>query len=450
MHSGSADSNVPPRRRVRFMPDMIDYVADLRFEDIPEKAVQSARLCLLDAVGCMVGGIQSPAVLNLAQTISASNPGSTSIAGTALSSTRSWAAFVNSHACSYFDFDDGHRKAQGHPGGVIVPLALMLAAENACSGKELLSAIVVGYEAAVRSALIMRQAGGPRKGSGAWSITGGVAAAARLGRLSRPQILNALGLAEYYAPQAPQDRSLAFPSSMKEGMAWAAHAAITVVELAASGFDAMSPFLKDADHGGGVGTEWAIGSVYFKMYACCRFSHPVLDGLANLTRDHSIRPDEIASIKVTSFAKALLLNHLRPDHPVAAMYSIPFIVGCFLIRGKVGLEELTADTLKDRQILQLARKVVIEEDADMTDQFPEKCLARVALTLKNGKTYHGNTLSAKGDPAHPYTPEEMRAKFMDLAAPLLGKKAEDVCHRIMLIDQTNPQTLWSRLHLETA
>ena len=106
----------------------------------------------------------------------------------------------------------------------------MLAAENGCSGRELLAAIVAGYETAVRSALILRQAGGPRKSSGAWSITGGTAAAGKLCNLSKPQLQNALGLAEYYAPQAPQDRSLAGPSSMKEGMAWAslANAAETI------------------------------------------------------------------------------------------------------------------------------------------------------------------------------------------------------------------------------
>jgi len=213
------------------MADIIDFIAELKLEKIPEKAVQIARLCLLDAVGCMAGGIYYPSVFNLAQTISGNNPGSTAIVGTSFTTTRPWASFVNTHACTFFDLDDGHRKAQGHPGGVIIPLSLMLAAENGCSGKELLTAVVAGYETAVRSARIMRQAGGLRKGSGAWSVTGGIAAAGKLSNLKKPALQNALGLAEYFAPQAPQDRSLAFPSSMKEGMAWASHTAVTVNEI---------------------------------------------------------------------------------------------------------------------------------------------------------------------------------------------------------------------------
>ena len=188
------------------MTTITDFISDLTVGNIPEAALRTARLCLLDAVGCMVSGMNYPPIFEMAETISRSHPGSSVIAATPYTSTRAWAAFINTHAGTYFDLDDGHRKAQGHPGGVIVPLSLMLAAEMGCSGGELLSAIVAGYETAVRSALIMRQAGGPRKGSGAWSVTGGTAAAAKLCSLTGTQMRNALGLAEYYAPQAPQEQ----------------------------------------------------------------------------------------------------------------------------------------------------------------------------------------------------------------------------------------------------
>ncbi len=427
------------------MTDIVDFISDLSFEDIPEKALQVARLCILDAVGCMAGGIQNQAIVDLATKISVNNPGCSRIAGTSLTSTRPWASFVNSHACTYFDLDDGHRKAQGHPGGVIVPISLMLAAENGCTGKELLTAVVAGYETAVRSAQIIRQAGGPRKGSGGWNITGGVAAAAKLCNISKMQITNALGLAEYYAPQAPQDRSLAYPSSMKEGMAWSSHSAITIVELAEAGFDGMLPFLSGAEQCEDLGTNWEICSTYFKMYACCRFSHPVLDGLTHLMAKNDIQHDEIESIKVTSFAKALLLDHIQPKNPVAAMYSIPFVIGCFLAQKRVGPGEMIFDTLDDGEILAIAKKVTLVEDPDITDKFPLKCLARVKITLKNGKSIRSETLSAKGDPDHPYSQEEMRIKFQDMIVPLLGSNGETLYDQIMNIEHENPEDLWDSL-----
>jgi len=430
------------------MADPINFICNLQYEEIPENARSSARLCILDAVGCMLGGIQNKAVLNLARTISGTKPGASQIAGTSLSSTRPWAAFVNSHSCSYFDLDDGHRKAQGHPGGIIVPLSLMIAAENNLTGKDLIAAVTAGYETAVRSALIIREAGGPRKGSGGWSILGAVAAAAKLSGLSKTQLCNSLGLAEYYAPQAPQDKSLAYPSSMKEGMAWAGHAAISITDLAEMNFDGMLPSLATSKHCSDLGNVWEICSTYYKMYACCRFSHPVLDGLASLF-PQKMTPDEIKSITVSSFAKAMLLNHLNPENPVAAMYSIPFIIGCFLVNGKIGPSEITEKCLVDENILKLAKKVVLEEDLEITAQFPLKCLARVSVTLKDDTLLKSDTLSAKGDPDNPYSETEMIEKFMEQTKMLPDNGGEKLCKEILHIENESPKKIWESLNFGT-
>jgi len=427
------------------MSNIVDFISELTFEKIPEKTAKVARLCLLDNIGCMIRGINYPPVFSVAQTIATNNPGSAAVVGTPLLTTRSWAAFVNTHASTFFDLDDGHRKAQGHPGGVIIPLSLMLAAENNCSGKELLTAIVAGYETAVRSALIVRQAGGPRKGSGGWTSTGGVAAAGKLFKLTKKTLKNGLGLAEYYAPQAPQDRSLAFPSSMKEGMGWASYTALAAVELAMAGFDAMNPLLLDADQCNDLGYHWEIDSVYFKMYACCRFSHPVLDGLSSLIVEHDILQDDISTIKVTSFAKSILLRSITLDNPVAAMYSIPYVIGCLLVKGKVGPEAMTAESLTDKQILEIAGKVTIEEDPGITELFPEKCLARITVQLRNGAVIKSATLSAKGDPDNPYSQEEIRSKFLRLTEFLPGNKNEKLYDIIINIENEDPVELWEML-----
>lgn len=427
------------------MTTIVDFISELSHKKIPEEAAQTAKLCLLDALGCMIGGINHPPVFNFAQAIAGKNPGSSGIAGTQMTTTRGWASFINTHSCSFFDLDDGHRKAQGHPGGVIVPLSLMLAAENNRSGKELLTAIVAGYETAVRSALIMREAGGPRKGSGGWSVTGGVAAAGKLSDPSKQTLKNSLGLAEYYAPQAPQDRSLTSPSSMKEGMAWASYTAITALELAAAGFDSMRPHLLDAEQCEDLGCNWEINSVYFKMHACCRFSHPVLDGLAALIQKHDIVHNNIRSIRVKSFAKSLLLGSTSPENSVAGMYSIPYTIGCLLLRGTVDPGAMTAESLTDPQILAIAKKVTIEEDPDITRLFPEKCLARISIYLDDGSVIKSDTLSAKGDPDNPYSQEEMRSKFLHLTRSLPGDTNEKIYDFIMNIEYENPRELWDMI-----
>jgi 2-methylcitrate dehydratase PrpD len=297
------------------MPNILDFISNLTVETIPEAARRTARLCLLDAVGCLVSGIDYPPLLAMAKTIAEANPGSTAIAATPFSSTRAWASYT----------------------------------------------------------------------------------------------------------------------------------AMTAVELAAAGFDAMDPFLLDASQCKDLGRNWETCSVYFKMHACCRFSHPVLDGLSALIEENEITPDSIESITVQSFAKALLLGRTAPENPVAAMYSIPFAVASKLIKGEVGPQEMTVGSLSDRRILEIAEKVTIEENPELTALFPEKCLARIVLCLKDGTLIKSKTLSARGDPDNPYSEEELGEKFLRLTRFLPDRRGEEMLELIMNIEHEDPGQLWRML-----
>jgi 2-methylcitrate dehydratase PrpD len=181
------------------------------------------------------------------------------------------------------------------------------------------------------------------------------------------------------------------------------------------------------------------------MYACCRFSHQVLDGLSALIEENEIMPDSIESIRVQSFAKALLLGRTAPENSVAAMYSIPYAIGSKLIKGKVSPEEMTADSLSNRRILDIAEKVIIEEDPELTALFPEKCLARIVLNLKDGTLIKSETLSARGDPDNPYSREELGAKFLHLTQSLPDRRNAEMFDLIMNIEHENPRKLWQML-----
>ncbi|HKL27537.1 MAG TPA: MmgE/PrpD family protein, partial [Desulfuromonadales bacterium] len=201
-----------------------DFIAGLDWEQLPERVRTTARMCILDAIGCALAGSRC-AVLDrhVQNIINQGQEGPQAVWGGRYRLQPAWAIFYNAHTAAYYDLDDGHRRAQGHPGAVIVPTALVTAAHLQRSGREVLEAVVAGYEIAVRSALRIRSQGGPRKGSAGWAAIGAGAAAAHLMHCSPQQCLNAVGLAEYYAPQAPQDRSASFPSEMKEGIPWGAY-----------------------------------------------------------------------------------------------------------------------------------------------------------------------------------------------------------------------------------
>jgi 2-methylcitrate dehydratase PrpD len=90
-----------------------------------------ARICLLDVLGCALAGTGSEDFPMLVKTIQCmSDKAEPPIWGTDIKTGLAWSIFLNIHAAAYFDIDDGHRKAQGHPVAAIVPAALCVAAHT--------------------------------------------------------------------------------------------------------------------------------------------------------------------------------------------------------------------------------------------------------------------------------------------------------------------------------
>jgi 2-methylcitrate dehydratase PrpD len=106
---------------------------------------------------------------------------------------------------------------------------------------------------------------------------------------------------------------------------------------------------------------------------------------------------------------------------------------------------MTADSLSNRRILDIAEKVTIEEDPELTALFPEKCLARIVLCLKDGTLIKSETLSAKGDPDNPYSQEELGAKFLRLTQSLPDRRNEEMYDLILNVEHENPRDLWRML-----
>ena len=133
------------------------------------------------------------------------------------------AAFANAVAANGTDIDDCGIYTGGHPGAQVFPTALALAEELHLSGRELLTATVIGYEVAFRAGRCMnaRNTSAEESGyraCGSWGAVAMAAIAARLYGLSSAQTAQALGIAEYHAPDLPLMRDLDHPAMVKHGM----------------------------------------------------------------------------------------------------------------------------------------------------------------------------------------------------------------------------------------
>ena len=180
-----------------------EFVARMTYDDLPSEIKEQARLYILDSIGCSIGGsVVAPGkiIINAFQGINGS-PEST-ILPTGKKVPCIHASYVNSYLANILDFDDTFT-AVGHPGSSIIPSALAVAEMVETTGKELINAVVLGYESAIRIGLGIEPSPERFKkvwGMGSHHIFGAAAAASRLMQMSADQVAMAFGMAGYSAP----------------------------------------------------------------------------------------------------------------------------------------------------------------------------------------------------------------------------------------------------------
>jgi 2-methylcitrate dehydratase PrpD len=328
------------------------------------------------------------------------------------------AALANACAANALDIDDGYRPAKGHPGAVIWPVVLALGESLDVDGETLLTAAAVGYEIAMRASEYWHShphRGPSYHGSGSWGSVGAAAAAAKLMQLDREQTAQAMGIAEYHAPIAPIMTCVEHPAMVKDGIHWGAFCGLTAAQLAREGFTGIPCSLVDA-----IDDSWRVMRTYFKLFPCCRWAQPAVACVLSMRDQHNIAAPNIKGIRIETFEAATHLITRRPTNTEQAQYSLPFTAACAAVRGAVGVDEVAGSGLHDPAVLAMSDSVVMQTANDLEARFPTEALARVTLTLRDGREVSAGPLPAPGDADAPPSDEALRAKFRELVEPALG------------------------------
>jgi 2-methylcitrate dehydratase PrpD len=406
--------------------ELIAFVHKLDLDRLPEDVIRQAKRCILDLLGVAIAGSQTRlAQVSTGYARDQFSPGDATLIGAPFRLCESGATWVNGVCASALDMDDGHRRAAGHPGAAVIPAALAVAEISAASGADFLTAVVAGYEVAIRVSVAMLpdyRAG--RFSTGIWGAYGSVTAAGKLLKLDHRTFQDALGITGFHGPSPPGD-SFMHESMVKETIGWAGMAGCAAAILAREGFAGPEDTLEKskrydtAELVKGLGQEAAILRTYFKPYASCRWSHPAIDGALHLASENGLMPDEIQEIHVAAFQPITMLCDYTPATTVAAQYSIPFSLALALRYGRIGPGELSESNLKDPELLELARKVRVSVDPDLDRLFPEQTAIRVELRTRQG-VLSTRVEYPKGDPHNPLSDAELDEKFEWLTVDIMG------------------------------
>src|SRR5699024_6105876 len=132
--------------------DLARFAAELQFDDIPAPVLRRAEDLLLDCLASILAGAGSRSVQTIAGFAEAMGPQTGAAENLVSRSGTSplFAAMVNAAAAHMVEQDDVHNGSVFHPGAVVMPPALATAQALQRSGRELLVAVVAGYEAGIR------------------------------------------------------------------------------------------------------------------------------------------------------------------------------------------------------------------------------------------------------------------------------------------------------------
>ncbi len=405
---------------------VLTYLERLSWTDLPPAVQHQAKRCFLDGLGALIAGAVTPVGRIMSDFAAESfQGGPTHILVDGRPVSPVGAALAHGFAANALDIDDGYRLIKGHPGACVTPV-LLTAAQMAerTSGADFLTALVIGYEVGIRAGLILHASYPTYHGSGSWGVFGGVAAAAKLLELNRQAVRQAFGAAEYHAPITPMMKCIEVPAMTKDGIGWSALVAMSSVLMAQRGFTGIRPLFDEpcgAEWIESLGHRYEILNLYFKPYAACRWAQPAVAGALKVIDDHQLQPDQIARVRVRSFAAALALSREAPRNTEEAQYNIAYPLAAALVDRAVGPNQVLPRRIHDNAILALARKVELEGAAECDAVFPAKTRAEVIVTTHDGRELRSGMIEPRWEPPDGLPSDaELSDKFMTLAEPVLG------------------------------
>ena len=220
------------------------FIADVTWNALPAPVQDKALLALLDALGATLVGTQTPISRITADFAVHTWPGDeATILRRGQRASAIGAAFANGYAANGIDIDDCALYTRGHPGAQIFPTALALAEKLRLGGPRMMTAMVVGYEVAHRTARIWHDHQAIYQACGSWGSVACAAVTSHLMRLPPQQTQHALGIAEYHAPNLPMMRDIDHPTMVKHGIGWGAMNGIISAQLAQRGFTGIPSIL---------------------------------------------------------------------------------------------------------------------------------------------------------------------------------------------------------------
>ena len=436
--------------------ELAQRITALTFDNLPPAAIHWAKVGILDTVGVTLAGSADPSATIVARALG-SAPGPALVFGSGQRISALDAALINGTASHALDFDDCSNTLGGHPSAPLVPALFALADEEGASGRDFIAAYVAGFETECKIALgvnffhythgwhptttlgvfgtaaacshLLRL--GAEKTSTALSVAASLAAGikANFGTMTKPMHIGHCARSGLFAALLAREGFTANQMAFEHKQGFfevfngkGNYDAAKILPAWGNPFDVVEP------------------GIAIKQYPCCGSTHPAIDAMLLLVREHKVKAADVERIESWTHARRLEhTNRPDPQSTFDAKFSVQYGIARALLDGKVVIGHFEGDAYRDPAVRQLLTRT--HSAAYTTEQFPAENHfgAEVRVTLKNGQVLAQKVDQPFGRTSrNPLSPELLREKFVNCALRALPGAAVDALYTAITSLENSP------------
>lgn len=424
-----------------------DYVLSLEYEDIPSDVIDHVKKLMVDSFGCIYASRNEEHISIIKNVLNdLPNSDDAFLWGSNEKMSIDNAALYNSSLVHGLDYDDTHAGSIIHPSASVLCCAITLADKYKFSGKEVITAMVAGYE-------VLLRLGNACKGkmhqahfhpTGIFAPFATICVVGKLLKASKETIINAMGLAGSYAAAA-QQYTVDGTWSKKMHPGWGIHSGLSAYRFAAAGY-LGSPQIFEGTQGlymahigtveyldeafSDLGNKWLTKEIAFKFYPVCHMMHSHIDLVLKIVKENNIDCKDIKCINAVLSPRAASIvaypvqEKKHPLNDYQMRFSIQYALAASAYYKYFAPLLINPNYVENKDLLELIEKVHVEDSAsaEVPGHFP----GDIEIVLNDGRVYHDIQKFEKGSLENPAKKEDVINKFYLNIKNIISKEQGDL------------------------
>lgn len=424
------------------------FLASIKAEDISPEVYARAKRNLIDTLGVGIGSSRVPLAKILSAVLPGKKEGESCLWNGSGRASALDAAWTNGTLAHALDFDDGGvALTPMHPSSPVLPAVWALCESRNLSGRDALSAYIVGVEVEckIASAISLSHYDHGWHATAVLGVLGTTAATSWLAGLSQEKVCTALGIASSMAGGL-QANFGTMTKPLHAGLA--ARNGLMATMLAEAGWSANQNIL-ETERGffevfqcgelreiNNLGRPFHFSSpgVSIKRFPTCSATHLCIEALLGLRQEHRIDAEMVERIecRIQRLAYEVLGKKPEVHNPEQARFSLHFAMAAVLLEGEIELSHFTPNFIAREDVQSLMKKVGVFIHPELRDlQSKGKNFGEVAVYFKDGSCISKRESRVRGRAPFLLSDADVDGKFRSCVRQFLGDaRTEALLHEL--------------------